>query len=375
MLKLPSGITTCLFDLDGVLTQTARLHAEAWKRTFDAFLRDVGRTRRSIHRPTTPTYVDGRPRADGVTAFLASRGIHPGPGTRQALAAHKQELVLGLIRRRGVRRYEGSVRFAEAAGAVGLRRAVVSSSRDCREVLAAAGLAHLAEVVVDGVVADRLGLAGKPAPDAFLAAAEMLRAGPAEAAVFEDSLAGVQAGRAGGFGWVVGVDRGGRAAASAPSRRRRGGGRPRRAPLRRSRRCDGPAPLLACGPMSVLQRYSTVEHVEGVRGPLRARDREIAFHYLDLGLSSTECGRRLHMSPSAVLRRLAACGIAGRPPGGSFLRIPERQLRRAAFLYERLGLSLAAVAEIEGVHPNAVRHRLKAAGVPLRRPGARREER
>jgi hypothetical protein len=126
--------------------------------------------------------------------------------------------------------------------------------------------------------------------------------------------------------------------------------------------------------MPSTRSYSSVEQVELARGPLRPVDREIAFHYLDLGLPARECGRRVHLPESAVLRRLDACGITRRPPGGSGVRIPERQLRRAAFLYLRLGLSLAAVADIEGVHPNAVRHRLLTAGVPLRPRGARRKE-
>ena len=114
------------------------------------------------------------------------------------------------------------------------------------------------------------------------------------------------------------------------------------------------------------RRFASVEDVERTYGPLLVLDREIAYHYLDLGLSAAECGRRLHLSQTVVLRRLAACGIARRPPGGSPPRLDDRQLERAAFLYERVGLSLAEVARIEGIYPNAVRHRLRAAGVPLR---------
>ena len=114
------------------------------------------------------------------------------------------------------------------------------------------------------------------------------------------------------------------------------------------------------------RKFAGVDEVEQAYGPLLALDRNIAFHYLDLGLSASECGRRLHMSQSLVLRRLAACGIARRPPGGSPPRLDERQLERVAFLYDRVGLSLAAVARIEGIYPIAVRHRLRAAGVPLR---------
>jgi hypothetical protein len=122
------------------------------------------------------------------------------------------------------------------------------------------------------------------------------------------------------------------------------------------------------------RKFDSVAEVEHAHGRLLALDREIAFHYLDLGLSASECGRRLHMSQSVILRRLAACGIARRPPGGSPPRLDARDLERAAFLYERIGLSLAAVARIEGVYPNAVRHRLRAAGVPLRPMGDSRRD-
>jgi DNA-directed RNA polymerase specialized sigma24 family protein len=118
------------------------------------------------------------------------------------------------------------------------------------------------------------------------------------------------------------------------------------------------------------RRYTTVEELERRRGPLPAHDRQIAFLYLDLGLSAAECGRRLYLSQTAVLRRLAAHGIARRPPGGSRPTLTSRQIERAVFLYHRLGLSLSKVASLEGVHPNAVRHRLLAAGVELRSQGA-----
>jgi beta-phosphoglucomutase family hydrolase len=225
MLNLPDGITTCLFDLDGVLTQTAKIHAKAWKAMFDDFLRDwAERSGEQFHEFDRPTdydeYVDGKPRLEGVQSFLESRGIDvpmgspsdpPEAETVHALGTRKNDLVLELIRRQGVEPYEGSVRFAEAARDQGLRRAVVSSSTNCRDVLETAGIAALFEVVVDGVVAERENLAGKPAPDTFLAAARLLGAEPADAAVFEDALAGVEAGRAGNFGWVVGVDRTGQA--------------------------------------------------------------------------------------------------------------------------------------------------------------------
>jgi beta-phosphoglucomutase family hydrolase len=227
MLELPARIATCLFDLDGVLTQTAKIHAQAWKQMFDDFLRDwADRHGEAFHEFDWPTdydeYVDGKPRLDGVKSFLESRGIDlpmgspsdpPDAETVHGLGTRKNDLVLELIRQQGVEPYEGSVRFAEAARDAGLRRAVVSSSTNCREVLQAARIDHLFEAIVDGVVAEREGLAGKPAPDTFLEGARMLKAPPSEAAVFEDALAGVQAGRAGDFGWVVGVDRTGQAEA------------------------------------------------------------------------------------------------------------------------------------------------------------------
>ena len=227
MLDLPDGIRACLFDLDGVLTQTAKIHARAWEQMFDEFLRDWSeRTREPFHPFDRPTdydeYVDGKPRLDGVRSFLQSRGIDlpmgspsdpPDADTIHGLGRRKNDLVLELIRQEGVEPYEGSVRFAEKAREQGLRRAVVSSSTNCQDVLVAAGIDHLFEARIDGVVAEREGLAGKPAPDTFLAGARALGLQSAEAAVFEDALAGVEAGRAGNFGWVVGVDRTGQAEA------------------------------------------------------------------------------------------------------------------------------------------------------------------
>jgi beta-phosphoglucomutase family hydrolase len=225
MLDLPEGIRACLFDLDGVLTQTARIHAQAWKQMFDDFLRDraerTGGPFEPFDRPTDyDEYVDGKPRLEGVRSFLESRGISlpmgspadpPEAETIHALGTRKNNLVLELIREQGVEPYEGSVRFVEAAREQGLRRAVVSSSTNCADVLIAAGIDHLFEARIDGVVAERDKLAGKPAPDTFLAGARAVEVEPAEAAVFEDALAGVEAGRAGDFGWVVGVDRSGQA--------------------------------------------------------------------------------------------------------------------------------------------------------------------
>jgi beta-phosphoglucomutase family hydrolase len=227
VLGLPAGVTACLFDLDGVLTQTAKVHAAAWKEMFDDYLRRRAARTGEAFAPFDPIrdydeFVDGKPRYDGVRSFLASRGIElpegdpadpPGAETIHGLGNRKNEIVLRMIREEGVQPYEGSVRYVKAAEAAGLRRAVVSSSSNCRDVLHAAGIETLFEEVIDGVVAEREHLRGKPAPDTFLAGARALGVEPAQAAVFEDALAGVEAGRAGGFGCVVGVDRVGQAGA------------------------------------------------------------------------------------------------------------------------------------------------------------------
>ena len=221
MLGLPDGIRACLFDLDGVLTQTARVHRAAWRETFDAFLR----TREGDgFAPFTDLdyaeYVDGKPRRDGVRDFLASRGIHlpegdrddpPSAETVAGLGNRKNELLLRRLEEGGVDVYEGSVRYVRAAREAGLRTAVVTASANGETVVRAAGLEDCIDARVDGIVADREGLRGKPAPDTFLAGARALGVEPAAAAVFEDALAGVAAGRAGAFGFVVGVDRAGQA--------------------------------------------------------------------------------------------------------------------------------------------------------------------
>ena len=220
-LGLPGRIRACLFDLDGVLTQTARVHAAAWQEMFDAFLRERAARTREPFVPFDPVadytaYVDGKPRYDGVRSFLAARGIRlpegspsdpPSAETVHGLGNRKNELVLALLKRDGVQVFEGSVRYVRAARDAGLHRAVVSASANCRDVLEAAGIEDLFEVRIDGIVAEQKHLEGKPAPDTFLAAAEAVGAQPAESAVFEDALAGVEAGRAGRFGFVVGVDR------------------------------------------------------------------------------------------------------------------------------------------------------------------------
>jgi beta-phosphoglucomutase family hydrolase len=211
MLKLPDGITACLFDLDGVITQTAKLHAAAWKEMFDDYLRKRSEETGEPFEEFTPSdydrYVDGRPRLDGVRTFLAARGIEQDDELVRRLGDRKNDLVLQLIRERGVEVYDGSIDFVKEAQREGLRRAVVSSSANTREVLKSVGIEDLFEAVVDGLVAQRDGLPGKPAPDTFVAGARALGADPAQAVVFEDALAGVEAGRAGDFGYVVGVDR------------------------------------------------------------------------------------------------------------------------------------------------------------------------
>ncbi|MFI2759223.1 HAD family hydrolase [Streptomyces echinatus] len=217
-LGLPDTVQACLFDLDGVVTKTAVVHAAAWKETFDAFLHDYQGAR---GRPFDAVadydeYVDGRPRADGVRSFLDSRGIHlpeggpddpPDARTVHGLGNRKNELLLAKIRTGGVEAYEGTLRYLEAVRAGGLRTAIVSSSANCRDVLRSVGAEHLFDVRVDGVVAVERNLPGKPHPDTFLAAARDLGVEASRAAVFEDALAGMDAGRAGGFGYVVGVDR------------------------------------------------------------------------------------------------------------------------------------------------------------------------
>ncbi|BBC98177.1 HAD family hydrolase [Streptomyces griseofuscus] len=225
MPRLPAHVRACLFDLDGVLTQTAKVHAAAWKEMFDAYLRERAQREGTEFVPFDAVrdydeYVDGRPREDGVRTFLAARGVHlpegspqdpPDAETVQALGARKNELVLRRIREDGVEPYEGSVRFLHEVRAAGLACAVVSSSANARDVLAAAGIADLFDERVDGVVTRERQLRGKPAPDTYLEAARELSVEPGAAAVFEDALAGVEAGRAGRFGLVVGVDRVGQA--------------------------------------------------------------------------------------------------------------------------------------------------------------------
>jgi beta-phosphoglucomutase family hydrolase len=226
VLGLPTGVTACLFDLDGVLTRTATVHAAAWKQMFDGFLREWSERTGQESAPFDAgadyeKYVDGRPRLEGTRTFLRSRGIDlpegspddsPGTLTLHGLSNQKNDLVLRLLREGGVEVYEGSVRYVQAVRDAGLGTAVVSASANAAEVLEAAGISHLFDARIDGIVAAERHLAGKPAPDTFLAGAETLGVGRDAAAVFEDALAGVEAGRAGGFALVVGVDRVGQAA-------------------------------------------------------------------------------------------------------------------------------------------------------------------
>jgi len=209
MLGLPDKIRSCLFDLDGVLTDTASVHRKAWKTMFDAFLKqrsgddfspfDIG--------SDYQTYVDGKKREDGVRSFLASRGIELDDDAVSDLGNRKNALFQQMLNEDGVEVFEGSRRYLEAVCAAGLSVAVVSSSANTREVLEITGLDKFVQQRVDGVTLREENIPGKPAPDSFLRAAELLHVNPAEAAVFEDALSGVAAGHAGHFGLVVGVDR------------------------------------------------------------------------------------------------------------------------------------------------------------------------
>jgi beta-phosphoglucomutase family hydrolase len=225
MFGLPDGVSACLFDMDGVVTQTATVHAAAWKEMFDDFLRDYAARTGTKFVPFDShhdydTYVDGKPRLDGTRSFLESRGIHlpdgtpddpPGTPTVYGLSNRKNQLVLAKIAAGGVQVYPGTISYIHAVKDHGISTAIVSASANTVQVLKSAGIEDLFDVRVDGVAAAQRGLRGKPAPDTYLAAAEMLHVTPDHAAVFEDAQAGVAAGRAGGFALVVGVDRVGQA--------------------------------------------------------------------------------------------------------------------------------------------------------------------
>lgn len=225
MLGLPERITACLFDLDGVLTDTASVHTRAWKAMFDAYLQSRSQRTGEPYVPFDAgadyqRYVDGKRREDGVRSFLASRGIElpdgepddpPEAETVHGLGNRKNEMFHETLRRDGIEVFEGSRRYLEDASAAGLKIAVVSSSANTGEVLDITGMGRHVQHRVDGVTMREEHIAGKPAPDSFLRAAELLGVTPDQAAVFEDALAGVAAGRAGDFGYVVGVDRVGQA--------------------------------------------------------------------------------------------------------------------------------------------------------------------
>jgi beta-phosphoglucomutase family hydrolase len=225
VLGLPEAVHACLFDLDGVLTDTASVHTKAWKVMFDAFLSHRAETTGEPFVPFDPVddylkYVDGKKREDGVRSFLASRGIElpdgdpddtPDKDTVFGLGTRKNDAFQETLQNDGVKVFDGSRRYLEKVAAAGLAAAVVSSSANTRQVLEITGLDKFIQQRVDGVTLREEHIAGKPAPDSFLRAAELLNVTPAEAAVFEDALSGVAAGRAGNFGCVIGVDRVGQA--------------------------------------------------------------------------------------------------------------------------------------------------------------------
>lgn len=226
MLGLPDQIRACLFDVDGVLTETAIVHRAAWRRTFDAFLQECPGLTPEQRAPFTDAdynaHVDGKPRKNGVRDFLASRGITLPEGspldpvdaaTIEGVAGRKNVLLLAELAEHGVTPYTGSLRYLKAARAAGLRIAAVTASANGEQVIEAGGFTEFCEARIDGIVAERENLRGKPAPDPFLAGARALGVEASQAAVFEDAISGVQAGRAGRFGYVIGVNRVGQAAA------------------------------------------------------------------------------------------------------------------------------------------------------------------
>lgn len=224
---LPEGVHACLFDLDGVLTDTASVHRKAWKSMFDDYLAERAQSRGEPVLPFDADadyrgYVDGKKREDGVRAFLASRDItlpdgapddDPRSETVYGLGNRKNALFQQVLQREGVEVFDGSRRYLDAVHEAGLSIAVVSSSANTREVLRITGLDSMVAHLVDAVTMRDEHIPGKPAPDSFLRAAQLLEVPPEQAAVFEDAIAGVQAGRAGGFGVVIGVDRVGHAEA------------------------------------------------------------------------------------------------------------------------------------------------------------------
>jgi beta-phosphoglucomutase family hydrolase len=217
----PQKFDAVLFDMDGVLTATAKVHAASWKKMFDGFLKkraaETGQPCKPFDIKTDyKLYVDGKLRDEGVRSFLESRSIKlpfgeagdpPERETVSGLGNRKNELVNKIIETEGVDIYEGSIALVRLLRQEGIKTAVVSASKNCETVLNVTGITDLFDVMVDGNVAARLGLPGKPAPDTFLQAAKMLDTEPQRAVVVEDAISGVQAGRAGNFGLVIGVDR------------------------------------------------------------------------------------------------------------------------------------------------------------------------
>jgi beta-phosphoglucomutase family hydrolase len=226
MFGLPDGVAACLFDMDGVVTQTATVHAAAWKEMFDEFLAEHAKETGTKFVPFDThheydAYVDGKPRLDGTRGFLESRGIDlpegspddpPGKPTLYGLSNRKNDIVLAKIASGGVQVYDGTIRYIKTVRAAKIATAIVSASANTKQVLESADIEDLFDVRIDGVIAKERGLRGKPAPDTFLAAAEALKVPAAHAVVFEDAQAGVAAGHAGHFALVVGVDRVGQAA-------------------------------------------------------------------------------------------------------------------------------------------------------------------
>jgi len=225
VLGLPDEVHACLFDLDGVLTDTARVHTRAWKSMFDGYLERRAQRAHTAFVPFDPvedyrTYIDGKRRQDGVRSFLASRNIELPEGnpddpstaeTVNGLGNRKNALFQQVLEKQGVEVFDGSRRYLEAVHAAGIPAAVVSSSANTEQVLKITGLDQFVQQRVDGITIRDENLRGKPAPDSFLRGAQLLGVDPANAAVFEDAQAGVAAGRAGKFGFVVGVDRLGQA--------------------------------------------------------------------------------------------------------------------------------------------------------------------
>ncbi|MFT4085743.1 MAG: HAD-IA family hydrolase [Gordonia sp. (in: high G+C Gram-positive bacteria)] len=214
MLGLPENITVALFDLDGVLTDTASVHMRAWTLAFNAYLTERGAGEHKPNEDLSPftdqdylDFVDGRPRTDGVANFFASRRIDASASEINAVADSKNDEFLGTLASDGVTAYPGSVQYLNAAREAGLRTAVVTSSKNGAAVLEVAGLTQYVEQRVDGNTIVEEHLRGKPAPDSYLRGAELMGVAPRDAAVFEDAISGVQAGRSGDFGYVVGVDR------------------------------------------------------------------------------------------------------------------------------------------------------------------------